>query len=69
MISLLCAGVAEIVVGVVIAVILVGGFGSYIGYKIWAKKHGKCGCGCDCGNCSGCGACPSANKNQNNKLK
>ena len=62
MLSLLCANVTEIVVGVVVALILVVGFGGYIGYKIWAKKHGKCGCGCDCGNCSGCGARPSAKK-------
>ena len=55
MISLLCVGAAEIAVGVVIAVILVGGFGGYIAHKIWAKKHGKCGCGCDCGSCQGCG--------------
>lgn len=66
MFSLLCASVAEIVVGIVVAVIIVGGFGGYIGYKIWAKKHGKCGC--DCGSCSGCGVCPSANK-QRDKSK
>ncbi|MDE5655352.1 MAG: hypothetical protein K2I46_07095 [Clostridia bacterium] len=69
MLSLLCAGVAEIVVGIVVAVILVGGFGGYIAYKIWAKKHGKCGCGCDCGKCSSSGVCPSAYKKQGSKLK
>lgn len=68
MFSLLCVNVAEIAVGIVVAVILVGGIGGYIWYKIWAKKHGKCGCGCDCGNCAGCGICPSANK-QNDKSK
>ncbi len=34
----MCASVAEIVVGIVVAVIIVGGFGGYIGYKIWAKN-------------------------------
>ena len=38
MFSLFCASVAEIVVGIVVAVIIVGGFGGYIGYKIWAKN-------------------------------
>jgi len=51
MFSLLCASVAEIVVGIVVAVIIVGGC-----------------CGCDCGSCSGCGVCPSANK-QRDKSK
>lgn len=60
MISLLCVSVAEIVVGIVVGVILVGGFGGYIAYKIWAKKRGKCGCGC--GSCSVCGVCQSAKK-------
>ena len=38
MLSLLCASVVSVAVGIVVALVLVGGFGGYTAYKIYAKK-------------------------------
>lgn len=44
----------EIVVGVIVALILVGGIAAYVAYRLWAKKHGKGTCCGNCANCEGC---------------
>ena len=62
MLSFICANSASIVVGIVVALVLVGGFGSYVGYKIWAKKHGKSSCGCNCSACAYCKHCEASQK-------
>lgn len=54
MLSYLGVQAIEIIVGIVVAVILVGGFAAYTGYKVWAKKHGKSCCDGNCAHCSGC---------------
>ena len=49
------------IVILIAAVAIVGGF---IAVAIWRKKTGRskgCGCGYDCGSCSGC---PSARKDK-----
>lgn len=57
MISFLSADILGIAVGIVVAVVTVGGFCAYYGRKIYAKKRGKSGGGCcgDCSSCCGCG--------------
>lgn len=54
MLDLLSVQTVEIVVGIAVAVILIGGFGAYIGYRVWAKKHGKSACDGNCAHCGGC---------------
>lgn len=54
MLDLLGVQIVEIVVGIVAGIILIGGFGAYIAYRIWAKKHGKSACDGNCAHCSGC---------------
>ena len=56
MINLLSANVLGIAVGIVVALIVVGGFGLYFYRKIKAKKSGKGGCCCS-GDCSSCSCC------------
>ncbi|MDE6189285.1 MAG: FeoB-associated Cys-rich membrane protein [Clostridia bacterium] len=56
MILTLAVDAIEVIVGVVVALVVVGGFGLYLYRKIKAKKSGKGGCCCsgDCCSCSGC---------------
>ena len=51
----LAVSAVEIIVGAVVALIVVGGFGLYLYRKIKAKKSGNGGC-CS-GDCCSCGGC------------
>ncbi|MDE7336590.1 MAG: hypothetical protein K2N32_00545 [Clostridia bacterium] len=55
MIMLLCVTAIEIVVGIVVAAVVAGGFGIYFLRKAKARKNGKGSC-CsgDCSCCCGC---------------
>lgn len=62
MLSILAVNASAIIVGVVVAAVLVGGFGIYIASKIKAKKRGGSSCGCDCSSCDYCAHCHSTQK-------
>lgn len=54
MLEFLSVQMIEIAVGVIVALILLGGSGAYIAYRVWAKKHGKSACDGNCAHCAGC---------------
>ena len=54
MLEYLAVQVVEIVVGIIVVLIFLGGSGAYIAYRVWAKKHGKSACDGNCAHCSGC---------------
>lgn len=54
MLEYLSVQAIEVAVGIIAALILIGGTAAYIAYRIWAKKHGKSVCDGNCANCSGC---------------
>lgn len=68
MIVTLAVDTSAIVVGIVVALVLVGGFGLYFYRKIKAKKSGKGGCCCsgDCSSCSCCSFSFKSNKKEEN---
>ena len=54
MIVTLAVEPVEIIVGVIVAIVVLGGFGLYLYRKIKAKKNGG---GCCSGDCCSCGGC------------
>lgn len=54
MLEFLSVQMIEIAVGVIVALIFLGGSGAYIAYRVWAKKHGKSACDGNCAHCAGC---------------
>ena len=54
MIEYMCVQAVEIIVGIIVALIFLGGSGAYIAYRLWAKKHGKSICDGNCAHCAGC---------------
>lgn len=54
MIEYMCVQAVEIIVGIIVALIFLGGSGAYIAYRLWAKQHGKSVCDGNCAHCAGC---------------
>lgn len=58
--------VAGTIVSIAVGVVAAGLVVFAIAYKIWCKKHGKSGCGCDCSSC-GCCSCHTKEKKEEKK--
>ena len=70
MISVLSVNVSGVVVGIVVALVVVGGFGAYFYRKIKAKKSGKgCCCSGDCSSCSCCSFSFKSKKENGSNIK
>lgn len=52
-------------IDIVILILAIGVVVFVVGRSIWAKKHGKSGCGCDCESCSGCSSCHTKKEDEN----
>ena len=58
--------VAGTIVSIAVGVVAAGLVVFAIGYKVWCKKHGKSGCGCNCSSC-GCCSCHTKEKKEEKK--